>query len=143
MVRELRAACWLYGQQTPRVRLQLVGVITRRALLRATLLNVAAGSRPPRRDRCTGSDHRQMNGSPPHNPPADDTIQDRLDRMSRQPPVDPQILRRQLAELDELAEDMIGRRENADTTLEAAIQHEVLRRGPDRTIPVGDEAPTR
>lgn len=85
-----------------------------------------------------------MTGPQHHNYfPTDDTIQDRLDRISRQPvPVDPQTLWRQLDELDQLAEDMIGRGENADTTLKAAIQREVLRRGPDRTIPAGDETPT-
>ena len=48
--------------------------------------------------------------------------------------------RRQLTELDQLAECMIGRHDTNQTSLKAAIQREIRRWGPDRTI--GDRATT-
>ncbi len=87
-----------------------------------------------------GANHQQtdthpMTGARDYSPD-DDAIRERLDRISRQPvSSDPKIVRRQLDELDQLTEEMIGRRQTSEMKLQIAIQNEVLHRGPDRTIP--------
>ena len=64
---------------------------------------------------------------------SDKTVQSRLDRVCRQPlPAGGTANRKEIAELDQLAEIMIGRPTTDQRALKVAIQTEVLRRGPDR-----------
>ncbi len=70
-----------------------------------------------------------------HDSPSDESIRERLEHISREPlSTDTKTVRTELDHLDQLAEQMVGRRESAENTLKAEIQDEVLRRGPDRTI---------
>lgn len=85
--------------------------------------------------RCMSYDRGdQMSQQPFHTHDDDDTVQTRLDRIHATPlPVDG-TESKQIAELDQLAEIMIGRPSTNEAALKAAIQTEVLRRGPDRGI---------